>query len=106
VYELLKKAVNGAGVTQSVQRQGYGLDDQSSILGRGTDGIFFSSLLLSYPLGTGGFYLGSKSGLDVKVIIHLHLVPRLGMRGAISPLPEYVFIVWYLNKYRDNFTFT
>jgi len=37
--------------------------------------------------------------------IHLHLVPRSRMRGAIPPLLQYVFMEWYLVKYRDNFTF-
>jgi hypothetical protein len=27
------------------------------------------------------------------------------MRGAIPPLPQYVFMVWCLVKHRDNFTF-
>jgi hypothetical protein len=27
------------------------------------------------------------------------------MRGAIPPLPKYVFMAWYLAKHRDNFTF-
>jgi hypothetical protein len=37
---------------------------------------------------------------------HLDLVPRSRMRGATSPLPQYVFMAWCLVKYRDNFTFT
>jgi hypothetical protein len=28
------------------------------------------------------------------------------MRGAIPPLPQYVFMAWCLVKHRDNFTFT
>jgi len=28
------------------------------------------------------------------------------MHGAISPLPQYAFMVWCLVKHRDNFTFT
>jgi len=27
------------------------------------------------------------------------------MRGAIPPLPQYVFMAWCLVKHRDNFTF-
>jgi hypothetical protein len=27
------------------------------------------------------------------------------MRGAIPPLPHYVFMAWCLVKHRDNFTF-
>jgi len=37
---------------------------------------------------------------------HLNLVPTLRIRGAILPLPPYVFMAWYLVKHRDNFTFT
>jgi hypothetical protein len=32
--------------------------------------------------------------------------PKLRMRGAIPPLPKYVFMAWCLIKHRDNFTFT
>jgi hypothetical protein len=28
------------------------------------------------------------------------------MRGAIHPLPQYIFMAWCLVKHRDNFTFT
>jgi hypothetical protein len=28
------------------------------------------------------------------------------MRGAIPPLPQYVFMAWCLVKHRNNFTFT
>jgi len=28
----------------------------------------------------------------VKLTIHLHLVPKSRMRGAIPPLPQYVFM--------------
>jgi hypothetical protein len=59
----------------------------------------------------------SSMCLELTVItIHLQLVPRLGMRGAMRPLPQYVFTVWCLFKryvfmawclvkHRDNFTF-
>jgi hypothetical protein len=30
----------------------------------------------------------------VKLTSHLHLVLRWKMRGAISPLPQHVFMVW------------
>jgi len=33
-----------------------------------------------------------------KLATHLHLLPRLRMRGAIPPLPQYVFMVWCLIK--------
>jgi hypothetical protein len=29
-----------------------------------------------------------------KLTTHLHLAPKLRMRGAISPLPQYVFMAW------------
>jgi hypothetical protein len=28
------------------------------------------------------------------------------MTGAVPPLSQYVFMAWYLVKYRDDFTFT
>jgi hypothetical protein len=37
---------------------------------------------------------------------HFPLVPRLRMRGAVPPLPQYAFMAWYLVKQRENFTFT
>jgi len=39
----------------------------------------------------------------VKLTIHLHLAQRLKKRGAIHPLPHYLFIAWCLVKHRDNF---
>jgi hypothetical protein len=38
----------------------------------------------------------------VKLTAHLHLVPRLRMRGAIPALPQFVFMAWRLVKRRDN----
>jgi hypothetical protein len=35
-----------------------------------------------------------KSGRGVKLTIHLHLVPRLRVRGAIHVLPQYAFMAW------------
>jgi hypothetical protein len=31
-----------------------------------------------------------QRGRDVKLTTHLHLVPRLRMRGAIPPLPQHI----------------
>jgi hypothetical protein len=45
--------------------------------------------------------LGKAAG-GMKLTTHLHLVPR-SMRGAIPPLPQYVFIAWCLVKHKDNF---
>jgi len=36
----------------------------------------------------------------VKLTTHVHLVPRLRMRGAIPPLPQYVFMTWRPIKHR------
>jgi len=44
----------------------------------------------SYPIG----YTGS----DMKLTTHLHLVPRLRMRGALHPLLQYVFMARCLIK--------
>jgi hypothetical protein len=46
-----------------------------------------------------------QSGRGVKLTTHLHLVPRLRMRGAVPPLFLYVFMVCCLVKHRDKFTF-
>jgi hypothetical protein len=35
--------------------------------------------------------------------IHLRLVPRLRIRGAIHPLPPHGFVVWCLINLRDIF---
>jgi len=43
-------------------------------------------------MGTGGAF----------PFTHLHLVPRSRMRGAIPPLTQYVFMLWFLVKHRDN----
>jgi hypothetical protein len=58
----------------------------------------------SYPTGTGGSFPGVKRR-GVKLTTHLHLVPRLRMRGDIYPLPLYIFMESCLVKHRDNFTF-
>jgi hypothetical protein len=28
------------------------------------------------------------------------------MHGPIPPLPQYIFVAWYLVKHRDNFAFS
>jgi hypothetical protein len=60
----------------------------------------------SYPMGTMGSFPGGKAPGIVKLTTHLHLVPRLIMRGAIPPLPQYVFMAWCLVKHKENFTCT
>jgi hypothetical protein len=48
--------------------------------------------------GYQGFFPGGKAAWVVKLTDHLRLVPRPRMRGAIPPLPHYVFIAWYSVK--------
>jgi hypothetical protein len=40
----------------------------------------------------------------VKLITHLHLVPRSKNAWSYSSTPQYAFIAWFLVKHRDNFT--
>jgi hypothetical protein len=42
----------------------------------------------TYSVGTEGSYLVGKAAGGVKLTAHLRVVPRLGMRGAIPPLPH------------------
>jgi hypothetical protein len=51
-------------------------------MGSGTHSTF-------YPMGTGGPFPGAKHKL--KLTTHLHLVPRLRMRGVLPP-PPYTFM--------------
>jgi hypothetical protein len=37
-----------------------------------------------------------------RLTIHLHLVPKSRMRGAIPPLPLYVFMAWCFTSPRDQ----
>jgi hypothetical protein len=49
----------------------------------------------SYPMENRGSFPGGKTaggGGVVKLITHLHLVPRPRMRGAIHSLPQYAFM--------------
>jgi hypothetical protein len=105
---------------------GYELDIRSSVPGRDMDVIFFLFATAPRPASgptqppihrVPGNPTLEVSGRDVKLITHLHLVPRLSIRGAIPQLPQYVlmmwclikryiFMAWCLVKHRDNFTFT
>jgi len=53
--------------------------------------------------GYWGFFPGDKTAGSRS--LPLTSVSRLGMRGAVTTLPKYVFMAWYLVKRRDNFTF-
>jgi hypothetical protein len=81
----------GAGVAQSLQGLGYGLDDRVSIPGTANTKIFslhhgvqtgFGAHPASYPLNSS--FPGGK-------VAHLHLVSTLRMREAVPPLPQHVF---------------
>jgi len=54
-----------------------------------------------------GLFPWGYSSRGVKLITHLHVVPRSRMHGAIPPLLCYAFMAWCLvkkKKRRDNFT--
>jgi hypothetical protein len=67
--------------------------------------------LASYPMGTGDTLLGvNRPGHEADN--HLQLLQKLRICGAIPPpgvvLCEgtgHVFVVWYLVKHKDKFTF-
>jgi hypothetical protein len=88
------REIGAAGIAQSVWRLCYWLDDRSSILGGGNEGICSHHHRVqtgsgahpaSYPVGTGDFFLGVKRpGREAD---HSpHLVPRLRVGGSIPPL--------------------
>jgi len=41
----------------------------------------------------------------MKLNTHLYLMPRSRMCGAVPPLPQYVFMAWYIVKHGDTLTF-
>jgi hypothetical protein len=45
--------------------------------------------ITKHPMGTRGSFCGGKAAGVLKLHTHLLLVSRLGMRGAITPLPQY-----------------
>jgi len=40
----------------------------------------------------------------MKLTIHFHVVLRLRVHGAVPPLSQYFFMVWYLIKHRGSST--
>jgi hypothetical protein len=85
----------GAGIAQSVYRLGYGLENRDSVPGGVSDGKFLFSTASRPAVGPTRppiqRVLGALS-LGVKLTIQVHLVPKLGMRGAVPPLSQYVFM--------------
>jgi len=69
-------------------------------------GVFMLYLRINFHTGMRGLFPWGYSVRGVKLTTHLYLVSRLRMNGAIPPLPQYVFMEWYLVKHWDNFTFT
>jgi len=74
----------------------FDMEDQGSIPDMGIDWIF--SLCRSVQTDSGAHPTCSpsefrgQSGRGVKLTTHLQLVPRLRMRGAVHPIPQYIFI--------------
>jgi hypothetical protein len=107
VFFSLRVTYRRAVIAQSVHWLGYGLDHRGSRVRfpAGAGNFSFHHRVQTgsgahpafYPIGTGGSFPGG-----VKLTTYLHLVPRSRMRGAIPPLPQYVFMAWCLVKRRDN----
>jgi hypothetical protein len=83
---------------------GYGLDDRGFGSRQGL-GIFITTVSrpILGPTQPPVQWVPGALSFGVKRPVReaddsLHLVPRLRMRGAVSPLPQYVFMVWYLVK--------
>jgi hypothetical protein len=81
------------------ERLGYRLDGRRSVPGRGNNGTFSLRYHVqtvsgahpaSYPMGNGGSFPGD---LGINLCNHFHLMSKLRTRGAILPVPQYVFMV-------------
>jgi hypothetical protein len=94
---------------------GYGLDFRSSRVRfpAGTGNFSLHNHLqngsgahpASYPMGKRGFFPGGKAvGAWSWPFTSIWCLGQR-MRGAIPPLPQYIFTAWCLVKHRDNFTF-
>jgi hypothetical protein len=94
---------------------GYGLDDRGSRVPFPAGAGNFSLHLCfqdgsgahpaSYPMGTRSSFPEVKAAVASSWPLTSISCRAQRMRGAIPPLPEYVFTVWCLVKHRDNFTF-
>jgi hypothetical protein len=69
-------------------RVGYGLDDRGSVSGRAVMSIIYAVACGTTVGSTFPRALTLRLGrLGVGLAARLHLVPGLGMRGAVPPLP-------------------
>jgi hypothetical protein len=63
----------------------------------------FGAQSVSYPMGTGGSFLGDVTAISVKLSIHFHRVPTLRMQGTVLALRHTFSWRWYLIKCSDKF---
>jgi len=80
---------------------GYSLDDQGWFLVGAGNFLFDSVSRLALgptqlPIQWYWGLLWGVSGWGMKLTTHLQLVPRLRMHGAMLPLPQHIFMAWYL----------
>jgi hypothetical protein len=89
---------------QYMKTIGYGLDDRSSIPGTGNDGAFSlryrarigdETHPAPYSIGSGGSFPGGKAAGAWSWPLNTTST-EMRMRGAIPPLPQQVFIAWWL----------
>jgi hypothetical protein len=62
--------------------------------------VFYRRFHIEWVLGA---LSSGKSGRDMKLTIHLHIVPRLNMRGAVPLFLQYVFMARCLIKQWTRF---
>jgi hypothetical protein len=70
--------------------------------------VLFFKLITNYQLSRYGgvtFSAKDKAAGGMKLTTHLHLVPRLRMRGAVLPLPQYAFMAWCSTKAQGQLYF-
>jgi hypothetical protein len=58
------------------------------------------------PTGYGGLFLSGMRGPGREADPTPPYCGKANNDGTIPPLPQYVFMAWYLVKNKDNFTFT